>query len=294
VSPLDKLKIVEAWKARGEVVAMTGDGINDAPALKRADIGIAMGISGTEVAKEAADMVLTDDNFATIVQAIEQGRWIYDNIKKYLTYLIRCNLTEVLVIGGGGVALGPRYLPMLPGAILYINLATDGLPALALGIAPPDPDLMRRPPRNPNESVFSREVRALVLAALVLEVPFFFGLFFHKLTNITQARTEIFFLFVVIELVIALNFRSMRYSVFQLPPHRALWIAIVFQFLLTAILVQFSWVQNVFGITKPTLTDLLIISVFAGLVFISVDVIKAIIRRSMAEAQGPPSDRDRR
>ena len=137
VSPLDKLKIVTAWKNRGEVVAMTGDGVNDAPALKHADIGIAMGITGTEVAKEAADMVLSDDNFATIVRAIELGRWIYDNIKKYLTYLLRANITEVIVLGGVVVFMGAEYLPLLPAAILYINLATDGLPALALGVAPP-------------------------------------------------------------------------------------------------------------------------------------------------------------
>ncbi|MGH7809761.1 MAG: cation-translocating P-type ATPase, partial [Candidatus Binatia bacterium] len=133
VSPLDKLKIVKAWKNRGEVVAMTGDGVNDAPALKHADIGIAMGITGTEVAKEAADIVLSDDNFATIVRAIERGRWIYDNIKKYLTYLLRANITEVVVLGGVVMVMGPAYLPLLPAAILYINLATDGLPALALG-----------------------------------------------------------------------------------------------------------------------------------------------------------------
>ena len=144
-------------------------------------------------------MVLSDDNFATIVNAIERGRWIYDNIKKYLTYLLRCNITEVIVIGGAVLVLGPEYLPMLPAAILFINLATDGLPALALGIAPPDPDIMQRPPRDPKESVFSWDVRAFILLALLIEIPFFFFLFFHDLKDIAHARTEIFFLFIIIE-----------------------------------------------------------------------------------------------
>jgi Ca2+-transporting ATPase len=282
VSPMDKLKIVKAWKARGEVVAMTGDGVNDAPALKHADIGVAMGITGTEVTKEASDMVLSDDNFATIVKAVERGRWIYDNIKKYLTYLLRCNITEVVVIGGVVLVSGPEYLPLLAAAILYINLVTDGLPALALGVAPPDPDIMQRPPRDPNESVFSWDVRVFILLAIFIEIPFFFFLFYHELGDIAHARTEQFFLFIIIELIIALNFRSMRYSVFKSPPHMWLIISIVSQIILTAVLIQIPSIRDSFGIIKPSFSDLEMILGFGVVVFISMEVLKAILRRKMA------------
>jgi len=282
VSPMDKLKIVKAWKARGEVVAMTGDGVNDAPALKHADIGVAMGITGTEVTKEAADMVLSDDNFATIVKAIERGRWIYDNIKKYLTYLIRCNITEVVVIGGVVLISGPEYLPLLPAAILYMNLATDGLPALALGVAPPDPDIMQRPPRDPNESVFSWDVRMFILLALFIEIPFFFFLFYHELSDLAQARTEIFFLFILIELIIALNFRSMKYSIFKVRPHKWLLMALAWEIMLIIVLVQIPAVRNAFGILKPSAAGIELILGFGIVVFISMEVIKAVIRARMA------------
>jgi len=282
VSPMDKLKIVKAWKARGEVVAMTGDGVNDAPALKHADIGVAMGITGTEVTKEASDMVLSDDNFATIVKAIERGRWIYDNIKKYLTYLLRCNITEVVVIGGVVLVSGPEYLPLLAGAILYINLVTDGLPALALGISPPDPDIMQRPPRDPKESVFSWDVRAFILLALLIEIPFFFFLFYHELYDINHARTETFFLFIIIELIIALNFRSMRYSVFKSPPHMWLVLSILSQIILTAVLIQIPSIRDSFGIIKPSISDIKVILGFGIVVFISMEVVKAILRKKMA------------
>jgi Ca2+-transporting ATPase len=286
VSPMDKLKIVKAWKARGEIVAMTGDGVNDAPALKHADIGVAMGITGTEVTKEASDMVLSDDNFATIVKAIERGRWIYDNIKKYLTYLLRCNITEVVVIGGVVLVSGPEYLPLLAAAILYINLVTDGLPALALGVAPPDPDIMQRPPRDPNESVFSWDVRVFILLAIFIEIPFFFFLFYHELGDIAHARTEQFFLFIIIELIIALNFRSMRYSVFKSPPHMWLIISIVSQIILTAVLIQIPSIRDSFGIIKPSFSDLEMILGFGVVVFISMEVLKAILRRKMAVGRG--------
>jgi len=281
VSPMDKLKIVRAWKARGEVVAMTGDGVNDSPALKHADIGVAMGITGTDVAKEASDMVLSDDNFASIVTAIERGRWIYDNIKKYLTYLIRCNITEVVVIGGVVLISGPEYLPLLPAAILYINLATDGLPALALGVAPPDPDIMERPPRNPKESVFSWDVRTFVLLAILIECPIFLWIFYDEFHNLVHARTEIFFMFVVIELIIALNFRSMRYSIFKAFPHKWLLLAIAWELVLITVLIQFPAIRGAFGIVTPSASDIGMILGIGLLVLISMEIVKAVLRAKM-------------
>ena len=161
VSPGHKLSIVSALQADGHVVAMTGDGVNDAPALRKADIGVAMGDSGTDVAREAADMILTDDNFATIVAAVGEGRVIYDNVRKFILYILASNVGEILVM-----LLGPLLgmpLPLLPLQILWINLLTDGLPALALGVEPAEGDAMRRPPRSPSEGVLTRGAWAYVL-----------------------------------------------------------------------------------------------------------------------------------
>jgi Ca2+-transporting ATPase len=279
VSPLDKLKIIKAWKARGEVVAMTGDGVNDSPALKQADIGVAMGITGTDVAKEAADMVLTDDNFATIVSAIERGRWIYDNIKKYLAYLLQCNITEVVVIGGIVLFSGPEFLPLLPAAILYINLATDGLPALALGVAPPDHDIMMRPPRAPDESVFGWDVKSFVLRAVIIECPFFFLLYYYHLPDVASGRTAVFFLFVIVEFVIALNCRSLRESIFRAPPHKWLLIALAWEIILVVVLIQIPAVRQAFGINMPSAGELAVITAFGIFVMAIIELTKVVMRR---------------
>jgi Ca2+-transporting ATPase len=162
VSAENKLRIVRAWKEKNHIVAMTGDGVNDAPALKEADIGVAMGITGTDVTKEVSDMVVMDDNFASIVNAIEEGRSIYDNIKKFVDYLLSCNLGEVIVLFIatliGRKDGGELLLPLLPIQILWMNIVTDGLPALALGVDPPERHVMDRPPRPPDEQILSKDV----------------------------------------------------------------------------------------------------------------------------------------
>jgi Ca2+-transporting ATPase len=285
ISPMDKLTIVRAWKDKGHVVAMTGDGVNDAPALKHADIGIAMGISGTDVAKEAADIVLADDNFATIVKAIERGRWIYDNIKKYLTYLLRANITEVVVLGGVVMYLGPEFLPLLPAAILYINLASDGLPALALGIAPADKDIMQRPPRDPNESVFSLDVRTFILLGAIIECPIFLWIFLHDMHNLELARTEMFLMFVIIELMLALNFRSLRYSIVEAPPHKWLVIAIVWELALLVVLLQFESVREAFGIAIPAWSDVGFVLLLGVGIMVTIELAKLVLRRRGSNPQ---------
>jgi len=172
VSPEHKLRIVSGWKRKGHIVAMTGDGVNDAPAVKAADVGVSMGITGTDVTKEASDVILNDDNFATIVKAVEQGRVIYDNIRKYARFLISCNFDELLVIGTfailGGIFSPELFpLPLLPAMILWINLVTDGAPAVALATDPPDVDVMDRPPRKPDEGILHGMGRFIVMSFIL-------------------------------------------------------------------------------------------------------------------------------
>jgi len=249
VSPADKLRVVNAWQRRGEVVAMTGDGINDAPALKKADVGIAMGISGTDVSKEAAGMTLLDDNFATIVAAVEEGRIVFGNIKKYLTYLLSCNVGEIVLLAGAVIAGLP--LPLTAVQILYVNLATDGLPALALAVDPPEQDLMRRQPRDPRVGIFTRPVVVMLLvgglwSALVNVTLFTWLLRAGRPLPDVMAMT--FVSLVLIQFFNAYNCRSDRLSGFQRPlANRWLNLAIAWEMLLLLAIMYVPLFQPAFG-----------------------------------------------
>src|SRR3990170_3458005 len=216
VSPEHKLRIVKALKKKGEIVAMTGDGVNDAPALKQSDIGVAMGITGTDVTREAADMVLADDNFATIVNAIEGGRSIYDNIRKFSFFLLRSNFDELAIIGI--FALMGLELPLLPGMILWLNLVTDGGPALALTTDPPEEDVMKRPPRNPNEGVLHGRI-ASIITTFILQFALTGGIFYWQYYILGQpleyARTMAFMRATLQELFVVWNCRSERHNAFK-------------------------------------------------------------------------------
>ncbi|MDI7247552.1 MAG: cation-translocating P-type ATPase [Bacillota bacterium] len=224
VSPEHKVRIVEALQRQGHVAAMTGDGVNDAPALKRADIGCAMGITGTDVAKEAADMVLADDNFATIVEAVRQGRTIFDNIRRSIAYLISCNIGEIVAIFTAVVA--GSFRPLTPIQILWVNLVTDSLPALALGVEPPDPGVMRRPPRRRSESVFGAGgvVRIGLYGAFIGGITllaFWLGVQEDGGTGrdpILAARTMAFATMSLSQLFHAFNLRTTLRSLFRLGP----------------------------------------------------------------------------
>ncbi len=250
VSPEHKLRVVRAWRKHGEVVAMTGDGVNDAPAVKEADIGVAMGITGTDVTKEVSDMVVTDDNFASIVSAVEEGRGIYDNIKKFIHYLLSCNAGEILVMFVSSLVGFPA--PLLPIHILWVNLVTDGFPALALGVDPVDPNVMKRPPRRSTEAVVTKERAILMLAqgafiAFCSLLAFSFVLFVEK-EGIGRARTAAFIVLACSQLFHSFNCRSMTESIFKLGifSNKNLVIATFVSFLLQMAVVYLPFAQKVF------------------------------------------------
>jgi len=283
VSPEHKLRIVKALKAKGEIVAMTGDGVNDAPAVKSADVGVSMGISGTDVTREASDLVLTDDNFATIVKAVELGRASYDNIRKYARFLISCNFDELLVIGTfailGGL-FGPQLfpLPLLPAMILWINLATDGAPAVALSMDPPDEDVMKRPPRNPNEGIL-HGMGAFIIASFclqsigtilvfVIEYYLFPAHGFGTPETYKEATTVAFVQAALFELFVVWNCRSETRSVWRMGrdslKNKYFVIAEIISIVATLGICYIPITQQMFGLVALTPTDLLYVFAVAS------------------------------
>ena len=290
VAPDHKLRLVDLLKGQGEVVAMTGDGVNDAPALKRADIGVAMGLTGTEVTKETAAMILADDNFASLVAAVEEGRAIFDNIKKYLVYLLSCNVAEILVLTGAFFLGLP--LPLIALQILWVNLTTDGLPALALGVDPKAPDIMRRPPRPPEEGVFSRPVKvlcgviALYLTAIL--IPLFAYYYYWNPWGLsdpeqvlTEAQTMVFITLVLAELVNAYNCRSDYLSLFKVGffSNKFLHLSVLLSLAMMVAVIEWDPLARLFHTTPLRWQDWLLAAVLSLIIVPVVEAAKWWLRR---------------
>ena len=283
VSPEHKLRVVRAWKGHNEVVAMTGDGVNDAPAVKEANIGVAMGITGTDVTKEVSDMIITDDNFASIVAAVEEGRGIYDNIKKFIHYLLSCNTGEVLVMFVSSLIGWP--VPLLPIQILWVNLITDGLPALALGVDPIDPNVMKRSPRPSSQSVVTKQTAMLMLAqggfiAMCSLAAFAFVLFVEG-EGLSRARTAAFVVLACSQLFHALNCRSQTESLFKIGvlTNKKLILAAVVSFLLQMAVVYVPFFQTVFKTESLRFIDWVMVVALSSLPLWAMELIKIINKK---------------
>jgi Ca2+-transporting ATPase len=292
VSAAHKLRVVQAWQARGEVVGMTGDGVNDAPAVKAADIGIAMGITGTDVTKEASDMVLTDDNFASIVNAVEEGRGIYDNIQKFIHYLLSCNAGEVLLMLVAALAGWPP--PLAPIQILWLNLVTDGLPALALGLEPPEPDIMQRDPRPPKEPVITwpRGLMILFHGTLVAAVCLFafWTSYRGDPAKMPHARTFTFCVAAFAQLFFAIGCRSDRVTAIAQGFFTNPWLlgAIVVSALLQLTVVMLPFAQPVFEIGSDLGRDWVTVILLALIPVTVIEIVKALC--NLRGSAGPTSN----
>ncbi len=280
VSPEHKLNIVQALADNGEIVAMTGDGVNDAPALKAADIGVAMGITGTDVAKEASDMVLLDDNFATIIAAVEEGRRIYDNIRKFFTYTMTSNAGEIWVMLIAPLIGMPFAL--LPLQILWVNLVTDGLPGLALSIEPAEKNVMHRPPYPPNENVFGRGMARQILWVGILMgfVSLGVGYYYWSLGN-PNWQTIVFTTLTLSQMGNALALRSERESLFKigLLSNKSMLNAVLLTFVLQIAVIYIPFLQSVFRTNPLTWQELIICLVLSTIVFWGVEFEKYLKRR---------------
>jgi P-type Ca2+ transporter type 2C len=283
VSPEHKLRIITGLQRRGQIVAMTGDGVNDAPALKKADIGVAMGITGTDVAREAADMILLDDNFATVVAAVEEGRVIYDNVRKFIRYILTTNSGEIWVMLASPFLGMP--LPLLPLQILWMNLVTDGLPALALGVEPAEAELMQRPPYPPGESIFARGMGRHVLWVGVLMGSLSLGVgFWYWHIGDSRWQTMLFTTLTLSQMAHVMAIRSERRSLFQigLLSNKPLLGAVALTVFLQLALIYVPWLQPVFATLALPLKDLGLTLAISSSTFVAVEVEKWILRRKHA------------
>lgn len=309
VSPEHKMRIVDALRANDEVVAMTGDGVNDAPAIKRADIGISMGITGTDVAKGAADMVLTDDNYASIVSAVEQGRVIYANIRKFVFFLLSSNMAEVMIIFLASLAGLPMPLTVIQ--LLWLNLLTDGAPALALAMEKGDPDIMDRPPRPKTESIIHGTMKSGIVIQTIVQTAavltaFIIGLYWtiadqlppgvNPLSAVLQfdwrgvdvqtAETMAFVTLSLCELFRAYTVRSERTSVFKLGvfSNKYMQIAVLVSITLTLLVVLVPFLQPIFNTHMPSAEEWVIVIVLATLPAMVEEITKFFLRRQDRKA----------
>ncbi|MBW2985743.1 calcium-translocating P-type ATPase, SERCA-type [Candidatus Woesearchaeota archaeon] len=274
VNPTHKLKIIEALKKKGHIVAMTGDGVNDAPALKKSDIGIAMGITGTDVAKEASDMILADDNFASIVNAVEEGRTIFDNIKKFVEYLLSSNMGEVLTIFIAVLLKMP--LPLVAIQILWINLVTDGAPALSLSADPAEPKLMKRPPRKVEEKIVNKRRGTMILLIGTIMMLGTLGVFqwYSPETNTIYAHTMAFTTLMLFQMFNVVNMRSEDYSIFGLKLNKWLIGAIILSVGLQVAVINLPFLNEIFRTVPLKLTDWLVAIAISSSVLIFGEAVK--------------------
>ena len=284
VSPEHKVKIVKAFKSYGNIVSMTGDGVNDAPSLKAADIGVAMGITGTDVAKGAADMVLTDDNFTTIVKAVEEGRNIFNNIKKSIIFLLSCNLGEVVALFVAILFNWPS--PLLPIHILWVNLITDSFPALSLGVDPGDKGVMDLPPRNPKESLFSGRIGILLILNGILIgantlFAFILGEYLYP-DSLRHAQTMAFVVLSVSQLFYSLSMRNETKSLFQVGVFKNKWLigSLLFGIGLQFLIITIPFTANIFKVYSLDLKDWGIVLLISLIPFVINEIVKIFFRNS--------------